>query len=76
MCYNTRMESTTNNPAETTRTCCYCGSEEGGCAGRLSADGYCEECVAEAIHDAQCDEPTATGYEGDEDPYWEQRAEG
>jgi len=62
VCYNIRMSTTQNNTAETSRPCCcVCGAD------------HVDDVRADMAWDAH---ERAMGYEGDDDPYWEQHAEG
>ena len=83
-CYNIRMcQRTTTNPAETTRTCTICNAAP---AATYLEFGYCHECTEKEFDarlvqraDGRWEWETteyATGWEGDDDPEWEQHEEG
>ena len=68
VCYNIRM-STTHNNEETPRpepVCPRCGCSDDA----PNSHELCETCVEDMEGEF------ATGYEADEDPYWDQHAEG
>ena len=66
-------QSTTNNPAETPRTCAVCG------VGEITRQGWCDDCGCvetgpepdfDAYSDGMGDFEPATGYEADDErPY-------
>ena len=77
--YHTCMSTTQNNPAETSRPCCcVCGADHVDDNVRATEYGtLCVMCVDDVRADMAWDaHERAMGYEGDDDPYWEQHAEG
>ena len=73
LCYNIRMSTTQNNPAETSRPCCcVCGADHVDDDVRATEHGtLCVMCVDDVRADMAWD-----AHERDEDPYWEERGEG
>ena len=76
--YHTCMSTTQNNTAETSRPCCACGADHALDRVRATPEGdLCHMCAEDMRGDMCADaHERSMGYEGDDDPYWEQHAEG